>query len=123
MISKRITPSNQNCDDIKYAQVDRYYSVEFTLDEVVPLYQFKLRNSEAMSLFVLIKDNSEILNRIEVGRVLKMKYYNADISCPPEYRTTQISNIKSDHNGRFSGHCMVGLSILPTNHNHQSKFY
>lgn len=112
MLSKRMTPSNQSYTAMNDHQKNRYYSVEFNLDDIVPLYQFKLRNSESMSLFVLVKEDSEILNQLEVGRVLEMKYYNADITCPPEYRTTQINNITNERAGRFSGHCVVGLSIL-----------
>lgn len=112
MLSRRITPSSKDFNELNDQQTHKYYSVEFTIDDILPLYQFKLRNSESMSLFVIVKEDSEILNQLEVGRVLKMKYYNSDISCPPEYRKTQINNITNEKNGRFSGHCMVGLSIL-----------
>ena len=115
MISKSNTPLNHSYSEIDIHENNRYYSVEFTLDEILPLYQFKLRNNESMALFVLVKEDSEILNRLTVGRVLKMKYYNSDVSSPPEYFTTQISDIVNDKEGRFSGHCMVGLSILPGN--------
>ena len=110
--------SIQDQNESDGSQTNRYFSVEFTLDEIVPLYQFKLRNSESMPLFVLIRKDSVILNRLEVGRVLKMKYYSEDISCPPEYRTTQIKDISTDQEGPYSEHCVVGLSILPT---HQNK--
>ena len=110
--------SIQDHNEWDSSQKNRYYSVEFTLDELVPFYQFKLRNSESIPLFVLIRKDSEILNRLEVGRVLKMKYYSEDISCPPEYLITQINNICTDKEGPYSGHCVVGLSILP---NHQNE--
>lgn len=122
MISKRKTPTNPNYTEVNSHQVDQYYSVEFSLDDPMPLYQFKLRNSESMALFVLVKEDSEILNRLEVGRVLKMKYYNTDKNCPPEYRTTQINTIINDKEGRFSGHCMVELFILPAHQNHQISY-
>ncbi|MGD9211168.1 MAG: hypothetical protein PVI90_10350 [Desulfobacteraceae bacterium] len=114
MISKTNIPLKQSCDKVSTTQKKQYYSVEFTLDEIVPLYQFKLRKNQTMNLFVLVKEDSKILNGLKVGRVLNMKYYSADTSYPPEYRTTLINNIINDKNGRFSGHCMVGLSILPT---------
>ncbi len=119
MISKSNTPLNYCHNEFDIHIIDQYYSVEFKLDEVVPLYQFRLRNNETMALFVLIKEDSEILNRLKVGRVLKMKYYNTDISCPPEVLQTQISHIINDKEGRFSGHCMVGLSILSQHNNNQ----
>ncbi len=118
MISKSNTPLKE-LNEMELTKRERYYSVEFTVDELVPLYHFKLWNSQTMDLFVLVKEDSEILNRLEVGRVLKMKYYNDDISYPPEYRTTQINNITKDKDGRFSGHCLVGLSILPSHQNLQ----
>lgn len=113
MILKSKTPLDQGYNEMDVAE--QYYSVEFTIDKLMPLYQFKLWNNQTMDLFVLIKEGSEILDRLEVGRVLNMKYYNSDGSCPPEYRVTQINNIINDKNGRFSGHYMVGLSILSTN--------
>ena len=116
MIPKINIPSNQGYNEKEGSFENRYYSVEFTPHEFAPFYQFKLRNSETMTLFVLIKEDSEILKKLEIGQVLKMKYYSEDISCLPEYRTTQINHISADKDGRYKGHCMVGLSILPTHH-------
>ena len=119
MISKSNTPLNNSRAEFEPTEMNQYYSVEFTIDEIVPLYQFRLRNNENMALFVIVKEDSEILNRLEVGRILKMKYYNTDVSCPPEVLQTQIINIRNDKEGRFSGHCMVGLSILSPHKNNQ----
>ena len=89
-----------------------FYSVEFSVGDLAPIYQFKLRRSDARSMFVLIKENSDILSQIEVGNVLNMKFYTTEPTDPVKYFDTQIDEIKNGGEGRFSGHCLVGLSII-----------
>jgi hypothetical protein len=93
---------------------DRYHSVEFTITENKILYQFKLRNSASQSLFILVKEGSEMLHRLKEGSVFKTKYYTTD-SLRPVSSETRIKTITRDDHGRFKGHYLIGLDILSQN--------
>ena len=90
----------------------RYHSVEFSVDGIVYPYQFKLRNMSPELMHVIIMENSEILGGIEVGKILKMKYYHDDFSRSSTHYQTEITNIDRIAEGRFKGHYIVGLSIV-----------
>ena len=92
---------------------DDFYSVEFSVNGIKLLYQSKLWNSSTAPMFALVKEDSDILNRINVGDVLNMKYYSTDVQSPTRNYDTKIEFISRDHDGRFKGHYLVGLAILP----------
>ncbi|MFH0725248.1 MAG: hypothetical protein V2B19_02650 [Pseudomonadota bacterium] len=91
---------------------DRFYSVEFSVGNVKFLYQFKIWRSPASPIFVLIKNGSEMLNKIKPGDVLKMKYYSTDSTRPVCHLDTEILNIDWNHHGKFKGHYAVNLGVI-----------
>ena len=91
---------------------EAYYSVEVTLKELSENYQFKLRCMGSSPMCFLVKENSRILRRVKVGDTLRMKYYSSNSGCHAEYLNTQIKDITKNDQGRFKGHCLVGLQIL-----------
>jgi hypothetical protein len=91
---------------------DQFYSVEFSVGNFKFLYQFKIWRSPASPIFVLIKNGSEMLNKIKPGDVLKMKYYSTDSACPTCHLDTEILNINWNHHGRFKGHYAVDLGVI-----------
>ena len=105
--NEKTGPESQNL-------LDQFHSVEFLSPEIQVLYQFKLWNSESKALFVLVKKESDILGCLKAGNVLKMKYYGTDSGCPAKCLPTQIENISKEEQGRFKGHYLVSLSILPS---------
>jgi len=60
----------------------------------------------------LVKEGSEILEKIKVGDVVEMRYYTAEASKPAEYFETEIKHITKDDKGRFKGHYLVGISLM-----------
>ena len=96
----------------KDSDIDHYHSVEVTLKELSANYQFKLRCIESYPMCFLVKENSRILRLVHVGDTLKMKYYTRDSCYHAEYLNTQIKDITKKEQGRFKGHCLVGLQIL-----------
>lgn len=90
----------------------RFFSVEFTVGDSAPSYLFKLRSTESKPMFVLIKENSEILDQLEEGRTLTLKFHSHDTASPIEYLEARITEISPDNYGRFKGHYLVGLSIV-----------
>lgn len=90
-------------------RLDAYYSVEFLLNEPNILYQFKLWKLQSNVMFALVKKNSAILDELNVGDVLSMKYYSSDALYPTENKNTRIKYITVEEHGRFKGHCLIGL--------------
>ena len=90
-----------------------FYSVEFAIGEPHPLYQFKIWHSDASPMFVLVKENSDVLPKLKAGSILNMTYYSSDIHCPKKQIETRIGHIASQREGRFEGHCTV--SLVPVN--------
>lgn len=92
--------------------MEDYYSVEFSIHGLDYLYQFKIWKMTNDSMCVLVKKDSELLGRIKVGDVIRMKYYTTDALCPTRDLDTEIKYINADDEGRFKGHCLVGISVL-----------
>lgn len=92
--------------------IDRYYSVEFSISECAYVYQFKIWDISPKGICVLVKEDSDLLNHLQVGDVLRLKYYTADASKSIEHLKTEIRHITRDEQGRFKGLYLVGLSIL-----------
>ena len=88
-----------------------YYSVEFSIDGLIYLYQFKIYQEPTQAPCFLIKEDSKLLERLKVGETHKMKYYTNDTLCPTQYWDTEISRITKEEEGRFKGHYLVGLDI------------
>jgi hypothetical protein len=94
-------------------EVDQYHSVEFSVNGLKFSYQFKIWNVASSSMCVMVREDSDLLARLKVGDVLNMKYYSNKLSSPFEHYETEIRHITKDDNGKFRGHYMIGLSILP----------
>ena len=92
-----------------------YDSVEFCLDGLNCLYQFKLRNTSSEPMFFIAHEKSDIFRGLEVGKKFEMKYYSRDLYHTPMNLKTEISNITLVAEGRFRGHYSVGLSIVGDN--------
>lgn len=91
-----------------------FYSVEFSVDNPHPLYQFKLWRSESNPMFVVVKKNSAVLPKLKAGSVLNMTYYSSDRRCPKKQIETRIGPITNEREGRFEGHCTIDL--VPVNY-------
>jgi hypothetical protein len=86
-----------------------YYSVEFCVGSPQPLYQFKIWRSESNPMFVVVKNNSDVLPKLKPGSVLKMTYYSCDTRRPTTQIETRIGPISNAFKGRFEGHCTIDL--------------
>jgi hypothetical protein len=93
-------------------KVDQYRIVEFSVEGLAHLYQFKIWNISPLGIGVLVMHGSEVLKHLKVGDILNMKYYRQQPSEQPEQLKTEIKHITEDAQGRFRGNCLVGLSIL-----------
>jgi hypothetical protein len=91
---------------------DQFHCVEFPVNGHKYNYRCRLRRNRFESIFVLVKENSAILNGLTVGNILKMKYYRTEAGGPPESFDTEIKYITKNDSGRFKGHYLMGLDIL-----------
>ena len=75
-------------------------------------YQFKLQEIDDHQGCFFINENSAVLNILNVGTVLDMKYWTAEKIRLVKYVRAQIKNITRQKHEPFKGHYKVGLSIL-----------
>jgi hypothetical protein len=92
---------------------DQFHSAEFSFEGKDMTYQFRIWNTATSSICVVIKENSEVLPLLRVGDTVKAKYYSPDSLYPSEGLKTVIRHITKNEQGRFKGHYLVGLEILP----------
>ena len=85
--------------------------MEFSLGSVNCLYQFKIWDVSPSGMSILVKEDSEVLNHIEIGDILDMKYYPKKTSEDPVRLRTEIRHITRDVPERIKGHILIGLSI------------
>ena len=90
--------------------LDNYYSVQFSLNDMGPIYLFKLRNISLSEPCILVKEDSSVFEQLEVGDILDMKFNPMELSVPNKLLKTKIIS-KNSHN-LFTGHSLVGLSII-----------
>jgi len=90
--------------------LDNYYSVQFSLNDMGPIYLFKLRNISLSEPCILVKEDSSVFEQLEVGDILDMKFNPMELSVPNKLLKTKI--ISKNSPNLFTGHSLVGLSII-----------
>ena len=78
----------------------------------VPLYQFKLKDISPDGAGILVKDDSAMINHLEIGQTLKIKF---QMSHRPEldgYYESMIKHITRIKERRYKGHYLVGVKML-----------
>ena len=90
---------------------DQLESVEVSVDGIEHPHQFRIWSTEPASMFFVVKQSSQILDRLKVGDTMKMTYHTKDAFCPTRTMPTRIRHITRESEGRFRGHCLVGLAV------------
>ena len=90
----------------------KYYSVQFSVKDLGYIYQFKIRDVSSQGLCILVDEKSKVLEHINEGDVIDMKYYLSDALGATEAFKTEIRYIAKDADKRFKGHFQIGLMIL-----------
>ncbi len=91
--------------------IDQYYSVEFSIKDTAFLYQFKIWNISPEGVYVLVREDSDLLNHIKAGDILDLRYCKTASSQYAELKT-QIRHIAKNGTGRFKGLYQIELSIV-----------
>ena len=90
--------------------LDNYYSVQFSLNDMDPIYLFKLRDISLNGPCILVKEDSSVFKQLEVGDILHMEFNPPELTVPNKLLKTQI--ISKNSHDLFTGHSLVGLSII-----------
>ena len=91
--------------------IKEYYSVEIQIEGSTQVNQFVIYDMSASGLCLLVREDAQILEKLEVGKKYKMKYYPVNLLGNVEYIDTRIRHITKSKNHSLSGHYMVGLSL------------
>ena len=97
--------------------IDQYFSVEFSISNMPPVYQFRVRNVSPTGIGILVNASSAVLEHLKVGDVLKMKYNPRNSSDLPKSLETEISHITKIEQGQYKGHYLIGMMILERGEN------
>jgi hypothetical protein len=91
--------------------LEKMQSVELKLPNL-PIYVFKLKDTSSNGICFLVKADSDILNHIQEGQILDLKYHTEDTAKPPEAFSSEIKHITKMDKGPYKDHRLVGLTIL-----------
>lgn len=106
-IESQQTAANIKCGEMS---LDRYHSVAFRLKDPPYLYHFKLYHNFPYGE-LLIKKDSQVMNNIKPGDILRMKYYQHSCSYPVTHKT-KVGSIQEQTSGKYKGYYLVGLKLL-----------
>jgi hypothetical protein len=93
---------------------DSHFRAEIKISSDDLGYQFKLRQIDDKQGCFFVNKHSSILNLLEAGSVLDMKYWTTDKTKRIKHVRAEINNIAQQNHEPFKGHYKVNLSILKT---------
>jgi hypothetical protein len=91
--------------------LEKMKSVELKLPNL-PIYVFKVKDTSPRGICFLVKADSDILNYIQEGQILDLKYHTENTTEPSEVFTSEIKHITKMDKGPHKDHKLVGLRIL-----------
>jgi hypothetical protein len=78
----------------------------------LPIYLFKVKDSSQNGFCLLVKEDSNILEHIQVGQILNIRSYSEDKMEPSDFFLSEIKHITKKDEGPYAGHELVGFMIL-----------
>jgi hypothetical protein len=87
-------------------------SVEFAVNTLELVYQFKIIETSASGMSFIIKEGSAVLEHMKEGMVIDMKYYPEGVREAPKFLKTRIMHITKSDTPRYRGHYQVGIKLL-----------
>ena len=91
--------------------LEKMQSLELKLSNL-PIYIFRVKDKSPNGICFLVKTDSDILNHIQEGQILHMRYHTEDTPKLSEGFTSEIKHITKMDNGPYKDHQLVGLMIL-----------
>jgi hypothetical protein len=87
-------------------------SVEFSVNTLELVYQFKIVETSATGMSFIIKEGSAVLEHMKEGMILDMKYYPEGVREMPKFHKTKIMHITKSETSRYRGHYLVGIMLV-----------
>ena len=87
------------------------YGAEIRLDGV-PVYEVKLKDLSPKGACIIFQNNPSLLNHLQIGQELRVKYFLEDRSKPSETFLAKVKHITEVEVDRFNRYYLAGLSIL-----------
>ncbi len=111
IMEEKICPhKSTDCELESKDTLEKYYSVEFSLNSKGPSYIFRLRDISLNCPSILVKEDSSVLEQLKVGDILNMGYGTSKSSGYAKFLKTQIISKGSHH--LFKGHSLIELSVI-----------
>ncbi|MBI9082866.1 MAG: PilZ domain-containing protein [Desulfobacterales bacterium] len=92
--------------------LEQFQSVQFSVQGMPYLYQFKIRDISSQGLCIMVRQDSNILPHLTVGDILEMEYRKISSAASGQTLRTRISHVTRQNLGRFKGHSLVGLKVV-----------
>lgn len=96
----------------KIINLGKLETVEFFIDNLNRTYEFKLWGNTLTSMFILVREDSQIIDHINVGETYGTIYRNQNGSQSSRNLNTKIKYFDKISEGRFKGHYLAGLSVV-----------
>ncbi len=96
--AKRAIPTGFNIAEIKLTGI--------------PLYQFKIKDISDSGASLLVKEDSAMINHLEVGQSLEIKLHSESQAGLNGYFEAKIKHITKIEEGRYKGHYLIGVRIV-----------
>ena len=93
-------------------RLQSYHCIEVQTLKTLFKYQFKIWDISSHGMCVVVKSDSNFLNKVTVGEILNVNYYPSDLSWPPHVYRTKIMHITRSTHDKFKNHYLVGLMII-----------
>ena len=90
---------------------EKMQSLELKLPNL-PIYVFKVKDTSSKGVCFLTKEDSDILNHIQVGQALNIRCHAEDATRPSAVFISEIKHITKVDKGPYKNHQLVGLMIL-----------
>lgn len=104
---------NKECIIVKPEEsLHKFYSIEFSLKDLLYSYRFRIRAISRDCIEVLIREDSELMEYIHEGDIVDIKFYSQRISYEPTIMKCELKRIIKESSGRFKGHCRLYICIL-----------
>ena len=83
--------------------LEKMQSLELKLPNL-PIYVFRVKDKSPNGICFLVKADSDILNHIQEGQILHMRYHTEDTPKLSEGFTSEIKHITKMDNGPYKDH-------------------
>ncbi len=87
-------------------------SVEFAVNTLELVYQFKIVETSLSGMSFIIKEGSAVLEHMKEGMIIDMKYYPEGVREAPRFLKTKIMHISKSASPRYRGHYQVGIKLV-----------